>query len=65
MMNSTIIINGCSDCPLCKKNDMGSGYYCQLKEHPDNYIPESKVFQPITPDWCHVKENNVVLKFKS
>ena len=60
---STRIIYGCSDCPMCDMNDMCSGYSCRLKEHPDNFIKESKNFQPITPKWCPIKQNDVLFKY--
>ena len=60
---STRIISGCSDCPMCDMNDMCSGYSCRLKEHPDNFIKESKKFQPITPKWCPIKQNDVLFKY--
>ena len=60
---STRIISGCSDCPMCDMNDMCSGYSCRLKEHPDNFIKESKKFQPITPKWCPIKQSDVLFKY--
>jgi len=60
---STRIISGCSDCPMCDMNDMCSGYSCRLKEHPDNFIEESKKFQPITPKWCPIKQSDVLFKY--
>jgi hypothetical protein len=44
-------------------NDMCSGYSCRLKEHTDNFIKESKKFQPITPKWCPIKQNDVLFKY--
>jgi len=57
------IISGCSECPMCDMNDMCSGYSCRLKKHPDNFIKESKKFQPITPKWCPIKQNDVLFKY--
>jgi hypothetical protein len=58
------IILGCKECPMCDMNDMCSGYSCRLKYYPDNLIKESKKFQPITPNWCPIKQNDILFKYK-
>lgn len=63
-MTNTRIISGCKDCPLCDMNDMSSGYSCRLKQFPDNYIEESDDCRPITPEWCPIKENDIIFKFE-
>lgn len=60
-----IIIPGCMECPMCIMNDMSSGYSCRLKSCPDNFIKESKRFNPITPKWCPIKQNNIIFKYKT
>jgi hypothetical protein len=60
---TTRIITGCSDCPTCDMNDMSSGYSCRLKEYPDNFIKQSERWQPVTPDWCPLKQGSVLFKF--
>jgi len=58
------IITGCSDCPFCQMNDMDSGYSCNIKEYPKNYIEESKKYQPITPDWCPIKIKPYTVRYE-
>lgn len=58
-------VSGCSDCPACDENDMALGYTCKLKEHPNNLIDERPhTLQPITPEWCPLKNQDIQLKFK-
>jgi len=61
--NNFRLISGCTDCPCCDQNDFCSGYTCNLKDAPKNQIKESKTFQRITPKWCPLKNNDLILKF--
>lgn len=57
-------ISGCVGCPFCQMNDMSYGYQCQLKKDMGNVIKESKIYQPITPKWCPLKNEDILFKFK-
>ncbi|MEK6829022.1 MAG: hypothetical protein AABY15_02765 [Nanoarchaeota archaeon] len=61
------IITGCSDCPMCDMNDMASGYSCRLRDSSEtSYIKEDlKKWQPVTPDWCPIKEQPILLTFNT
>lgn len=57
-----IKVNGCSNCPFSYEYDMSSGYGCSvLRGRP---IKESEKFQPITPDWCPLKESNIIIEIE-
>ena len=58
------IINGCFDCPFNYEYDMAVGYGCKL-DTENRSIKQSKKYQPITPDWCPVKKDSVVVKYGS
>lgn len=55
-------ITGCVDCPFCDENDMGIGYSCRIKVF-DNHIKETKKFQKITPEWCPIKEQPLIIRY--
>lgn len=63
-----IIIKGCEDCPAVDRSGWG-GHTCNLEEKdnlvPGTIIPEDKRYIPITPDWCPLKKQPILLKFKS
>lgn len=59
-----VIISGCIDCPMCDMNEMCSGYSCRLKSPGENFIKETKSYNPITPKWCPIKLNNITFKYK-
>ena len=61
MSKNEITVNGCSDCPFCYEYDMGNGYGCKL-ESDTKTIKQTKFFQPITPNWCPLKNQEVVVK---
>jgi hypothetical protein len=58
------IINGCFECPFSYAYDMAVGYGCKM-DNENRSIRQSKKYQPITPDWCPVKNNSVVVKYGS
>lgn len=58
------IIHGCFDCPFNYEYDMAVGYGCKL-DTENRSIRQSKKYQPITPDWCPVKKDSVVVKYGS
>ena len=58
------IINGCFDCPFNYGYDMAVGYGCKM-DNENRSIRQSKKYQPITPDWCPVKNGSVVVKYGS
>jgi|WetSurMetagenome_2_1015567.scaffolds.fasta_scaffold263482_1 hypothetical protein len=56
-------ITGCKDCPCCNAFDMAIGYECKLSDiEKTGEIKRSKVYNPITPKWCPLKKNDVILK---
>ena len=59
----TIVVSSCNDCPVCRANDMMSGFSCKLKEYPDNLIREDSNCQAITPKWCPLKTNDIIFKY--
>lgn len=58
-MCKEIKISGCNDCPFCNMNDMASGFNCQIEKRYD--IEESEQLQPITPSWCPIKKEDVLI----
>lgn len=42
-------------------NDMTGGFSCNFIQHPDNFIREDNMIQPITPDWCPLITKNILL----
>jgi len=58
------IINRCFDCPFNYGYDMAVGYGCKM-DNENRSIRQSKKYQPITPDWCPVKNGSVVVKYGS
>lgn len=56
------IIHGCVDCPFNYEYNMAVGYGCKL-DTENRSIRQSKKYQPITPDWCPVKECSIVIKY--
>lgn len=58
------IIHGCFDCPFNYEYDMAVGYGCKV-DTENRSIRQSKKYQPITPDWCPVKKDSVVVKYGS
>jgi hypothetical protein len=60
-----IRIKGCDDCPASVMLDMKPGYGCQLKKTDDNgvylVIPQTKRYRPITPKWCPLKQESILL----
>jgi hypothetical protein len=58
------IINGCFDCPFNYEYDMAVGYGCKM-DNEKRSIRQSKKYQPITPDWCPIKNSSVVVKYGS
>jgi len=58
------IISGCFDCPFNYEYDMAVGYGCKI-DTENRSIRHSKKYQPITPDWCPVKNGSVVVKYGS
>ena len=58
------IINGCFDCPFNYEYDMAVGYGCKL-DTENMSIKQSKKYQPVTPDWCPVKKDSVVVKYST
>lgn len=61
MENKTIKVTGCMDCPFSTTD---RGYICRLDEQrPKRKIEEDENFNPITPVWCPVKKNDIVVKY--
>ena len=58
------IIYGCFDCPFNYEYDMAVGYGCKL-DTENRSIKQSKKYQPITPHWCPVKKESIVVKYGS
>mgnify|MGYP001612202556 CR=1 FL=1 len=72
-----IKISGCKDCIFCSENDAGSGSTCRLamdilykldrqytnKEYADTQINVDKKYNPITPEWCPLKNENVTVSY--
>lgn len=56
-------VTGCSDCPFIFSYDIAVGYGCKI-DADDRTIKESKKYQPITPEWCPLKSNNLLIKFE-
>ncbi len=72
-----ISITGCVNCPFCYEYDMAIGYGCNAmkaklgsneyfqKFQPNHRIKQhTKKFIPITPDWCPLKSESLVLKME-
>lgn len=56
-------ITGCAGCPFCDSLDMAPGYLCKLfTPQEERYIKEDKHAFPITPEWCPLIENNILVK---
>lgn len=61
------IITGCIDCPL-NSNDREYGDACR---HPttiteiglDAVLPEDKDYKTITPDWCPLKKEKIIIGY--
>lgn len=65
-MSKQIQVTGCNDCPCCDVLDMHVGWGCCLKPKDDhgNYlrIESNRLYGPITPDWCPLKEQSITIK---
>lgn len=59
------IVRGCSDCPMCDMLDMSPGYACNLVDSQKvGYIKQSKkTWMPITPDWCPLKVEPLLIEY--
>lgn len=62
-----IIIKGCKNCPVIDMNDFCPGWQCHLEEKENNSDPytiiqNDKKYIPITPDWCPLKKQSILLK---
>ena len=56
-------VNGCDNCPFEYEPEQG-GNYCMHPNSPDKcYISHDSKWQLITPDWCPLKTEEVVVRF--
>lgn len=68
-----VTVTGWANCPFCDENDMDVGYSCNairaklgfndyIKFTEKNFVKQNKkTFQPITPDWCPLKETLITV----
>lgn len=59
----SFFIIGCQDCPFSYEFDMAEGYGCKIDAEKRD-IRQSKKFQPITPDWCPIKNGKASVKYR-
>jgi len=63
-----LIINGCNNCPACQFNDASPNvsWSCGILQNGKAiWAKEPYSFIPDTPDWCPIKKESVILKFKT
>jgi len=65
----TIVIKGCEDCPVVNRRDLFHlRWKCRLEEKENDGDPYTKIRCTekdilITPDWCPLKKESILLKF--
>ena len=55
-------ITGCIDCPFSYGYDMAVGSGCKIDDQ--NRDVQQKRCVPITPDWCPLKTESIIIKLK-
>ncbi len=53
-------VTDCKDCPFSVEYDMASGFGCKV-DTDDREIKAGHKNIPITPYWCKLKMNNVLI----
>lgn len=68
-LGKEMLITGCTTCPFSDMNDFDCNYSCKLLKFSTNKdsvvnVIKSKKYSPVTPNWCPLKNNNYLFKFK-
>ena len=58
-MSKQIEVTGCIDCPM--GTSTGKDWWCLMQERP---LPKNSLHDPVTPDWCPLKENSITISIK-
>ena len=56
-------VTGCENCPVCRKEEPPmDGYFCGYKEADGIWIEADTDGNPVTPSWCPLKKEDIVIK---
>jgi hypothetical protein len=62
------VVTGCNDCPFYRWHDAGCGGDCRLVPIGKDAFKEMEHdeyrFNPVTPEWCPLKSEFVLVEFK-
>lgn len=59
----TKIITGCNDCPFCVRDTEQAEHYCILKSESE--LESFSFNEPITPQWCPLKTQPIIVTYET